>query len=537
MRTALLVLLIACAPALPKPDAPGAREAYRAALERDPKGPRAHEARERLEVAEWDAARKTHSVFAYRRFLEEFSDSHHAGEAKQLLEGLRWAEAERGGSEIALTAYLSDEPQGAHAAQAWTLLSQQRLEQALHDGSAPKLRTWLGENPAAPGRERALQQLDHADYAEAHDGPALRAYLEAHLDGAHRAEAQARLQALQRDEAEALEDEPKLRAASDPAADKLAFQRALALLDEGMLAQLARKQGPWAQDAARDLAELHRDPRRAGLLEAAAQRLYLPRPTLQELPEAAPERARRLREWAAALDGSRLHRMLSEIGSPRAQVALAALDATEALLKDLPEAEARIRARRELEALLPLAQDAPQLAQVAALQLALRQPAEALASARLAVGRDPRNAPAAWLQARLETEPGLQAVALQTLRAQAVALADAHAVNARAGDAAALGELCAAARAASRAAEVLQAPEPRADALTVQRAIEEGQRARGGAEVCALPAAASADERRAAVRTLADSGGALARAALARALARDPDATVRATAQGALASR
>ena len=51
--------------------------------------------------------------------------------------------------------------------------------------------------------------------------------------------------------------------------------------------------------------------------------LYLPRPSLDELPEGSRERAIRLREWAVALDGARLHRMLLEVASPRAWVALA----------------------------------------------------------------------------------------------------------------------------------------------------------------------------------------------------------------------
>ena len=185
-------------------------------------------------------------------------------------------------------------------------------------------------------------------------------------------------------------------------------------------------------------------------------------------------RAERLREWARAVDGSRLHRMLGEIASPRAAVALAALDGAEQLLRDLPAAEARIRSQRELAALEPLAVDAPQLAALAALQLTLGRKDEALASSRAAAARNPRSAPAAWLAARLETEPALQQIALQTLRAQARDLAATHENATRTGDPSALAESCAALRAATRAAESI--PEAKPEALAIQRQLEEGLR-------------------------------------------------------------
>jgi hypothetical protein len=530
VRRLLLLLLVAgCAAPLPTPDKPGASDAYRAALDAQAKGPRAREARERLEVAEWDRARAAHTVFAYRRFLQEFSNSHHAGEARQFLEGLRWAQAEREGSQTALAAYLEDEPRGAHAANAWTLLSAQRLEEALRSGSAPALRAWLAENPGASGRDRALAALDEADWRTASDPPAVRRYLDEHLDGAHRPQAEARLSQAARDEAEILEDDQRLRALDPAAADRVIYERAAALLDEGRLAQLARRSGPHAADAARDLAALQKDPRRAAALEAAAHKLFLPRATLDELPEAAPDRARLLREWALALDGRRLHRMLAEIASPRAQVGLAALDGVQALLRGLPQVEARVRAARELAILRPLAVDAPQLTAVALLE----EGDAALQSARAAVGRNPRCAPAAWLAANLEKEPGLLQIASQTLRAQAASLSGAYQAAGRAGDASALGELCAALRAAQRAAEVL--PEARPEAVAIWRLVEEGDRARGGGEACAGRVPPLAEERLEAARLLAGAGTPLARAALVRAAARDPDDRVRAAARGAVA--
>ena len=532
------LLLASCATPLPAPDQPGAQDAYRAALSGDAKGPRVREARERLEAREWDEARAAHSVFGYRRFLKEFETSRHAPEARQLLEGLRWTAAEEDGSEAALAGYLEDEPRGAHSGEAWARLSSLRLAAALRAESAGALRAWLLENPAAPGREKAQAALDDLEWRAASDAPAFRRYLDAHLDGAHRAEAQAKLLQAQREEAELLEDEARLRALHDPAADHVAWRRAAALLDEGMLLQLSRRAGPHAAEASRDLAALRKDERRAALLESAAHQLYLPRATLDELPETAPERAQRLREWAQALDGARLHRLLAEVASSRASVALAALEGAEQLLKDLPAAEARVRAERELAALEPLAVGAPQLAALAVLQLALGRPEEALGSARSAAARDPRCAPAMWLAARLEPEKALQQIALQGLRAQGRELGAAHAEAARAGDAAALAESCAGLRASDRAAQVIA--EAGGEALAIRRQIEEGARASGARStsadvVCFHPAPGSSVDRLEAARVLAAAGTSLARPALVRAAARDPDAQVRAAARGAVA--
>ena len=533
---ATLLLAAACVAPLPTPDQPGADDAYRAALSADAKGPRVREARERLEALEWDEARAAHSVFGYRRFLKEFEDSRHAPEARQLLEGLRWTAADKDGSAAALSGYLEDEPRGAHAGEAWSRLSALRLEAALRADSAGALRNWLLDNPSSPGREKAQAELDDLDWRAAADAPAFRRYLDAHLDGAHRAEAQARLAQAQRDEAELLEDEPRLRALNDPAADRIAYQRAAALLDESRLLQLSRRSGPYAAQAARDLTALRKDERRAALLESAAHKLYLPRATLDELPEAAPERAQRLREWAQALDGARLHRLLGELASPRSSVALAALDGAEQLLKDLPAAEALVRAERERALLEPLAVGAPQLTALAVLQLALGRREDALASVRSAAARDAHCAPALWLAARLEQEPALHHVSLQGLRAQGRDLGAAHAEAARAGDAAALAESCAALRAVDRAAQVIA--EAGREALLIRRQIEEGARAAGAKPVeavCVRPAPPSSAERLEAARVLAASGAPLARPALARAAARDPDAQVRAAARGAVA--
>ena len=92
-------------------------------------------------------------------------------------------------------------------------------------------------------------------------------------------------------------------------------------------------------------------------------------------------------------------------------------------------------------------------------------------------------------------------------------------------------------RASDRAAQVIA--EAGREALAIRRQIEEGARASGerstSAEVvCFHPAPASA-ERLEAARVLAAAGTPLARPALVRAAARDPDAQVRAAARGAVA--
>ena len=268
MRKLLVLLLCGCAAPLPPPDQPGARDSYRAAMRGNPRDPVVREARERLEAAEWDAARARHSIFGYRRFLDEFPDSRHGAEARHLLEGLRWERADRDGSEAALAGFLEDEPRGAHAEEAWARVSALRLSQALKSGTPSLLLTWLAENPSAPGREQAQLALDDADWRAAADPAAWRRYLADHPGGDHRGEAQARLSRIERDEAELLEDEPRLRALDAAAADKLAYARALALLDEGRLAQLARREGPLKADAARDLRALRKDSRRAAVRAA-----------------------------------------------------------------------------------------------------------------------------------------------------------------------------------------------------------------------------------------------------------------------------
>lgn len=547
MKIAIVLLCAAaCAAPLPRPDEPGAREAYRSELAQGQKGPRARQARERLERAEYDDARSAHSIFAYRRFLDEFPDSHKAAEVRALLEGLRWAEAERHGTEAAWAGFLADEPSGPHAGQAWARLSAARLERVLQEGSAAALRGWLAQDPAAAGAERARAALDELDYRDAADPELLRAYLSGHPDGAHRKEAEARLERAAVDEALLLEDELRLRALNEPSADKLAYERAAALLDEGRLALLARRGGPFAARAAQDLAALRRDTHRAAALESAAHRLFLPRATLDELPQAGPARALALLAWARALDGGRLQRILAEVASPKAHVALAAVDAAEALLAGLPRAEAAVRAERALLALRPIAQAAPQLVQVALLERALGKARPALEAAREAASRDPRSAPAAWLAAQLEEEAGEPAVVLlaaQALRSQATWLAAAHAEAAQGGDASAAHELCAAARAGERAAALLKSPEAQADALSLRRRAEEAQRSAavacegdGARPESSAAFAALAGERRLAARELAAARSSLAEAALARAAARDPDPAVRAEALAARAS-
>lgn len=533
-----LVLAAACASPLPRPDAPGATAAYRRELSLHPRGPRAQEARQKLEEAQYLDARAAHTIFAYRRFLDEFPESHKGAEVRALLEGLRWAATEREGTEAALVGFLADEPAGPHAAEAWSQLSGLRLQSALLDGTPERLRAWLAQNASSAGAPVAVAALDEADYRAAATPESLRAYLDAHPAGVHRTEAAARLSQAATGEALLLEDEARLRALHDePSAERIRYERAAALVDEGRLAQLARRKGAFAAQAARDLAALQEDPQRAKAIESAAHALFLPRATLDALPETAVDRARALRDWAAALDGDRLPRLLAELGSSRAHVALAAVDSAQRLLAGLPPAEARLRAERAAAALRPIALAAPQLAQLALVEAAAGRQGAALESARDAASRDPRSPVALLLALRLELAAGdraLVAGAARALLAQSSALAEAHGAAARAGDAAATADVCTAAALAGEAAAALGAPQE-ADVLR----LEADQVAAAAHASCrtADDTVALAAERLAAARALASLHHPLAQAPLARAAARDPDPAVRAAAQGARTAR
>lgn len=532
---------LGCVRELPRPDEPGASDAYRHELDVRPHSPRAFQARQQLEVAEYDAAKSAHTVLAYRRFLEEFPEGSHATDVRKRLGELRWAAADRDGSELALRGFLADEGQSAHAAEAWSRLSQLRLDAALRDGTAPVLRDWLQENQTAAGRERALAALDEADFRAANGPEGMRAYLADHEGGAHRAAAAAAVERASVEEAALLEDEAQLQTLAKSgiggaaqAASEVAYRRAAALLDEGRLGLLSRRGDA---RAAHDLATLRKDPRAAQALEPLAQRLFLPRATLDELPGGPLERAAALRGWAASIDGARLQRMLAEMASPRAWVSLTALEAVQSLLAALPSAESHLRAARALASVKPVAQDAPQLAQVALLERALGNTDAALADARSAVARDARSLVASFIAATLEAEAGEPAVRLlaaQGLAARARELAEAHGQGAP--EPLALRELCASRRAAERAASI--APALREEAEALRRKLEEKERALGGAFPGCDQEAADAQtelertvkDRLAAAAALGRSSSPLARAALERARARDPDAAVRAAA-------
>jgi|GEM_PF-1968147 len=545
MRSTLFALLAltACLRDLPRPDEPSAIEAYRHELEVRPHGPRAFQARQQLEFAEYESAKKAHTIFACRRYLEEFPDGSHATDIRARLGELRWAEAERDSSSAALRGFLADEPQSPHAPEAWSRLSRLQLESAIRDGTPAALRAWLEENPTAQGRERALAALDEADFKSGSGPEGMRAYLAAHEGGVHRAEAAAAISRAAIEEATLLEDLVQLRALAKAGSieatrqeSQLAYLRAAALLDEGRLAQLGRKGD---RRASRDLRALHQSS--AGALEAAAQQLFLPRATLDELPTEPLARADALRGWALSLDGARLPRLLAELASQRGWVALTALQSAVELLAGLPPPEARLRAERSLAQLRPHALDAPQLAQVALLERALGRKAEALADVRSAVARDGRSLVASYLALELEVEtgePAVRALAAQALFARAHELEEAHGQKASQGapDALALHELCAGRRAAEKAA--LIAPELRESAEALGLRLLEAEQAHGqGLPACDAEAesfraeyARRASNRLAAALVLLRSNSPLARAALVRALERDPDPAIRAAA-------
>ncbi len=475
LSLATIGALLSCRASLPPANAPGASDAYRAELARSNKGERATAARQGLEKAEVDAAKRQHTVLAYRHFLSEFPTSQYSDEVRSRLEALRFAEADQAGTELALTGFLADEPNGPHAAEAWEKLARVKLAAALASGSEDSLRAWLAGFPRAAGRDTALAALDEAQFAGAvsnaeDPGEALRHYLAQRPDGRHRTEAQALLIQHDVDEAALLEDDGRLsllarqgaEVAVTRAAEKLELRRAAARLDRDAVARLAHAGGATAADATALLPVLDN----SAALKAAASDLFLPQPSDDELPADAAERAAQLRAWAVALDGRRLSALTAEIRSKRAFVAFEALGASEELIARLPIREVRARAAILADVLRPKAQAAALLVQLSVLEEAAGKPAAALADARAAVGRDATPA-AALRAARLEAtlgEPAVAMLAARALAARAEAMSELHLDSARGSaerppDAAGLLELCASFRAAREAERLLQSKE------------------------------------------------------------------------------
>ena len=540
---AAALVLSACAGSLPAPDQPGAAQAYRAELAKDPKGDRVKPLREGLEAAEYESAKRAHTILAYRRFLSEFPGSPFTVEARARLEALRWNEAEAAGSDSALAGFLADEPAGAHAAEAWEKLAALRLQAALKANTEESLRGWLQANPTAAGRDQAMAALDEAQFAAVQQQagssglPGLRAYLADHPEGRHRAQAQQRLLEAEIAEAALLEDEQRLGA-------------------------LARSGGA---AAARTALEAIRSARTAALdpeggderTLAAAHALFLPQPTSEELPADAVDRARVLRSWAVAADGARLGRLLTELGATRAQVGLTALESAQDLIAALPPAERQARATRLLESLRPKAQAPPLLVAVSLLEEAAGHQPEALAQARAGLSRDRTSLVAGARAVALEAaagDPPLALFAVQTLLTAAQAWTDVHADAAsplpdRLPDGTALLELCASAQVVRVAAAALAHPRLAAEpgvteakgraariAASIASRLAEGEQIRQAARkeftTCAALSAESAEaaslatgRRRAAVHELL-AAGPLGRAALERARRRDPDPEV-----------
>jgi hypothetical protein len=439
----------------------------------------------------------------------------------------------------------------------------------VESGDAPGLRAWLAANPQGAGRHRALSALDEAQFALAQKAAgsarneALRAYLAEFAEGKHRGDAQRSLLEGEVAEAALLEDEARLTAlagagAAEEAAaarDRARLQRAAARLDAEALAQL---QGTEAQELAARVQGADR------ALVRAAQALFLPRPTSDELPDEGAARVQGLQEWALALDGGRLWPLLAELSSPRAWPSLGALRFAVELGEGLPRVEAKARAERLLASLRPKAHSAPLLVAASVLSEAAGHPAEALEQARAAVAQDSRSLVAGARAAALEAQMGEPAVALlaaQTLIGQAGALAELHGDLARAtedrpADAVALLELCAAAGAAREAEALLggerlgaepgaaQARERAVQlAARLEGRVDEAARSGGRREqpgACARLRQAEAGRRSEAVaarRRAAEQvalGGPLALSALERAQRRDPDEQVQRTVAQAL---
>jgi hypothetical protein len=222
-------------------------------------------------------------------------------------------------------------------------------------------------------------------------------------------------------------------------------------------------------------------------------------------------------------------------------------------LRGLPDLERTVRSGRLLAAGEPLAQDGPRLAGLSLLAQAAGEPARALRLARSAAGLEPRSLPAVLVAAAQEAgqggEPALAPAALEAAAAAVAALVDQHdpALAPAASPGMPAGErepsvwgLCAAARAADlvqglavnssaqRRAEVVRANARRALAEAEKLARRPG----GCEEVLRALGSAGAQQARARLRAAEElrRAGPLGAAALARALARDPDASVRAAA-------
>lgn len=587
LLAALALAGAACKSPLPPPEQPGAADAYRAALGADPKGPRAGEARKRLEQVEFERARQAGTILALRSFLSEFPGGPHAREAGGLLEAARWAEAERQGTQRALQGFLADEPQGAHAPLAWQRLAQLELSAALAARSPEALRGWLRAWPREPGREKAAAALQELSLAQAlaapaeHRSEALRAFLRDFPEGAGRAAALEALDRAALEEARLLEDEESLRrlaragglAEAALEADRVAAAVALARLDAQRLRELAPRLP--APERTRVEGALKALLRALPGLAAEARALFLPGPSDGALPAGPAARARSLGAVARALDGKRLPLVLAETGAPHPWVAGAAFAGAEALLAGLPRSEAILRAARLSAQLEPLALDGPRLGQLSLLQAAAGDGRRARELARAAAAQAAPPVPLLLHALRLEAAGGERQVALLAAEALASAVraslqarlptapapgaARADAVPAAArtaeqGPSSSLLALCALEESAAAGAALLAAlpagPGEEAAARTragaaleeararAGQAREEAERAQGAREACAAERAwltARAEEaalrRRKAAQVLR-AAGPVGAPALERALARDPDSVVRAVAKG-----
>lgn len=574
-----VALACSCAPALPRPTEPGAAEAYRSLLAVKTDGPRAHEARTLLEQVEFERARQAATVLALRAFLSEFPGGAHAREARVLLESARFSEAARAGSEPGWTGFLQDEPDGAHAQEAWQRLASVRLASAMKAKDPKALRGWLEAFPTHPAQPKARLALEDAELdAALRKAPLertqpLEAFLAAHPEGARRAEALASLDEATLAEGELLEDEPLLRAlgrSPDPlgakaraAADRVAVERALALLDVERLREL---QGvPEAALRARIASVLHelaRLGRRAEAQRSQARALYLPAVVTARLPPGPGARARLLAQLGGAQAIERLPDVLAELSSAHPWVQLAALRAAQELLSGLPAGEGVLRARPLLAWLKPLALDGPRLVRASLLAQAASGPEAAREYARAAVGRDDRSLLALVHAARLEQQGGpsslvwlsanaLSAQLLQEARARVQApTPDRARSKGEDGPSAALLSLCALSDLAAEQVQHLAgrpAPADPEERATRDRALEtakaalaqvsqgrdERERKEGSPGACvreqeALSAARTLPvlARRQAALHL-QLAGELASDALDRAKRRDPDALVR----------
>lgn len=130
---------------------------YREFLEQYSDSEWASDARERIDLLEWEAAEATNSVDAYEEYLRKYPNSHWSYYAKQNLIELRWGAAVSENSIASYENFISKHPNHSFAefakARVATLreqLMEEKLIAATREG-IPGLRKFITEHKGVPG--------------------------------------------------------------------------------------------------------------------------------------------------------------------------------------------------------------------------------------------------------------------------------------------------------------------------------------------------------------------------------------------------